>query len=73
MHPVLKSIYELMLITYVTTSPFIFLWFHKVVMKETWNMDIADRVTIRLYVMSTIAAGYMAYILQEIPSVTSHC
>jgi hypothetical protein len=68
MSPALKSIYELLLIAYVTAAPFCFLWFHKVVMKETWNMDMADRVTIRLYLMSTIAAGYMAYILQEIPS-----
>lgn len=61
----LKSIYELLLIAYVTTSPFAFLWFHKVVMKQEWDWDLADSVTIRLYVVSTVTAGYMAYILQE--------
>lgn len=60
-----KSIFELLLISYVTTSPFLFLWFHKNVMRQQWDWDLADRVTVRLYVMSNILAGYLAFSLQE--------
>lgn len=65
MTPAMKALYELALIAYVTASPFGFLWFHKVVLKQEWDWDLADQVTVRLYVISNIIAGYMAYSLQE--------
>jgi hypothetical protein len=61
----LKSLYQLALITYTVGSPFFFLWFHRNVMKQTWDGDLADAVTLRLYVISNIAAQAAAYMLLE--------
>lgn len=50
---------------YFVVSPFLFLWFHRSILGEVWDNDLADRVTVRLYVISNIAAAYMAYIVEE--------
>jgi hypothetical protein len=58
-------VFQAALISYVISSPFLFLWFHKVVMKETWNNDLADRVTVKIYIISNIAAAAISYLIQE--------
>lgn len=61
----LEMIFQILLMAYIVTSPFIFMWFHKVVLKEEWNDDWADRVTLRLYIFSNIGAMTISYIMQE--------
>lgn len=61
----ITHLFQLVLISYTITAPFLFLWFHKVVLKEAWDGDMADKVTIRLYVMSVIGAQLMSYWIQE--------
>jgi|GEM_PF-6101414 len=61
--------YRTLLITFLSAypiiSPFMFLWFHQKVMKQQWDDDLADSVTIRLWIMSNVAACYMAYVVEE--------
>ncbi len=57
--------YAALLISYTVGSPFLFLWFHKVVLKQVWDNDLTDRVTIRLYVISNIAVQTLGYMLTE--------
>ena len=61
----IELIYQAILIGYMVTSPFLFMWFHKIILKETWNNDLADKVTVQLYVMSNLAAVYTSYLIQE--------
>ena len=61
----MKTAFEVFLICYTVGSPFLFLWFHRNVLKEDWDGDLADRVTIRLYIISNIAAQSLAYFLEE--------
>lgn len=56
---------QLSLIAYTTLSPFLFLWFHKIVLKQRWDWDLADGVTLALYLFSNIGAGYTSYMIQE--------
>jgi hypothetical protein len=50
---------------YVVSSPLVFLWFHAKVMNQKWDDDMADRVTIRLYILSNLGALFLAYSLIE--------
>lgn len=65
----MSNLYRMLLMTalaaYPVMSPFIFLWFHKNVLKQVWDNDLTDSVTVRLWIMSNIAACYMAYVVQE--------
>ena len=47
---------QFVIIVYIVTSPFLFFLFHKNIMHELWDNDLADRVTLRLYVISNVAA-----------------
>jgi len=57
---------QFVLISYIVSSPFLTFLFHKNIMKELWNDDLADRVTVRLYVISNIAAVSAIAIIREI-------
>ena len=61
----MKHFYELALISYVTASPFLFLWFHKKVLRQKWDNDLTDIVTASAYITSNVLAGWMAYLVQE--------
>jgi hypothetical protein len=53
------------LTAYTVTSPFAFLWFHHVVLKQAWDNDMTDKVTIVLYILSNIVVGVLGFWVQE--------
>lgn len=60
-----KHFIQLCLISYTILSPFIFLLLHKIVLKEKWDWDMADGVTLGLYLVSNICASFLSYQIQE--------
>lgn len=56
---------QLIIIGYTTTSPFLFLWFHKKVLNEKWDNDLTDYLTIIIYLTSNIIAAVIGYMIQE--------
>ena len=61
----LKASYEIFLISYTVCSPFLFMWFHKRVLKEKWDGDGADFITAAAYITSNIMAQILMYFIQE--------
>lgn len=60
-----KHLIQLGLISYTVLSPFMFLLLHKIVLKEKWDWDMADGVTLGLYLVSNICASFISYQIQE--------
>lgn len=60
-----ELICQSVLIGYVVTSPFLFFWFHKCILRQSWDDDWTDRVTVTLYFFSNLIAAYISYMIQE--------
>ena len=54
-----------LLTVYTVTSPFAFLWFHHTVLRQTWDNDMTDKVTVTLYILSNVLAGVLGFLVQE--------
>ena len=61
----LRATFQVLVIGGVFLLPSITLWVHKYIMKETWNDDMADRVTIRLFILAEIGLVFLSWLLQE--------
>ena len=53
-----------LLTLYTISSPFAFMWFHHTVLRQRWDNDLADQVTVVLYVLSNLLAGVLGYWVQ---------
>lgn len=56
---------QFFLISYIICSPFLFLWFHKNILKEKWDNDTSDKVTVCIYIFSNFMACIVSYLIQE--------
>lgn len=65
MNPHERHLIQLVLISYAVVSPFLFLWFHKVVLKQRWDWDMADGITLGLYLVSNVCSSFVSYMIQE--------
>lgn len=50
---------------YTVGSPFAFLWFHHTVLKQAWDNDLTDKVTVALYILSNVLVGILSFLVQE--------
>ena len=50
---------------YTVASPFAFMWFHHAVLKQSWDNDLTDKVTVVLYILSNLAVGVLGFLVQE--------
>lgn len=61
----LEIVLQFFLISYIISSPFLFLWFHKVILNEKWDNDLSDKVTLLIYLISNLTAALVSYLIQE--------
>lgn len=59
------TLIQMALTAYAIGSPFFFLWFHRCVMKEAWDGDFADRVVLRLFILSQLLCVYLGWIFEQ--------
>lgn len=55
---------KLALNSYVILSPFLFLWFHKKILKQKWDNDLTDWVTALIYIFSNIMVSMLDYAIE---------
>lgn len=50
---------------YTVASPFAFMWFHHAVLRQTWDNDLTDWVTVMIYIFSNVLVGILSFMVQE--------